>query len=63
MGWLVKTPTEADVYAPRKLTLATLSRLEEVWKTRPTATLDDMDITVGDQAQEDEEHVEPVALR
>jgi hypothetical protein len=61
--WLVKAPTERDVYAPRKLTLAMLTRLEEVWKTRPAATLDDMDAVDDGDAQGDGEHVEPVALR
>jgi hypothetical protein len=63
VNWLVKAPTERDVYTPRKLTLALLTRLEEVWKRRPTATLDDMDAQEEGEDQADGEHVEPVALR
>lgn len=43
LPWLVKAPSEIEQSRARLLTSAQLAKLEDVWKAKPTATLDDLD--------------------
>eukprot|EP01116_Phalansterium_solitarium_P018155 TRINITY_DN470_c1_g1_i1.p1 TRINITY_DN470_c1_g1~~TRINITY_DN470_c1_g1_i1.p1 ORF type:complete len:1056 (-),score=297.03 TRINITY_DN470_c1_g1_i1:420-3587(-) len=57
LPWLVKLPTDADQLRARSCTASQINRLEEVWKSEPQATLDDLDKPgVDDEPQ-------PVLLR
>lgn len=62
VSWLVKIPGERDTARARPITLQQAVALEEAWKVRPGATLDDMD-TLGAGGEEEGEEVTPVALR
>jgi regulator of nonsense transcripts 1 len=42
VSWLVKQPTEAEASRVRALNVATVNKLEELWRTNPSATLDDV---------------------
>jgi regulator of nonsense transcripts 1 len=50
LPWLVKEPAQELLERSRKLTGKQLAKLEELWKTRPEATIDDID---GPGADED----------
>ena len=43
LPWLVKPPSDTEQTRARLLSSAQLAKLEEVWKHRPEATLDDLD--------------------
>jgi len=43
LPWLVKAPSDLEQARARLLTSAQLAKLEEVWKTKPDATLEDCD--------------------
>ncbi|KXZ44312.1 hypothetical protein GPECTOR_69g405 [Gonium pectorale] len=57
--WLVKQPGEQELLRARHLTLAQVNKLEELWKTRPTAGVDDLD----DKAGPEDGAAQPVALK
>ena len=42
LPWLVKPPSDMEQMRARLLTSAQLAKLEEVWKSKPDATLDDL---------------------
>mmetsp|Transcript_13940 Transcript_13940/g.28550 ORF Transcript_13940/g.28550 Transcript_13940/m.28550 type:complete len:978 (-) Transcript_13940:1621-4554(-) len=42
LSWLVKVPTEKEMAAARGITSDQVSMLEEMWKTNPSATLEDI---------------------
>ena len=42
LPWLVKQPTDQDVFRARKLTMMDVNRLEEMWKNKPDATAEDL---------------------
>jgi len=48
LPWLVKEPSEELVERSRRLTSKQLVKLEELWKTRPDATVDDIDAPGND---------------
>lgn len=56
-SWLVKQPSEQEVLRARHVSLGQVTRLEELWKSNPNATVDDIN-----RPNEDEEP-NPVALR
>ncbi|CAI5993099.1 unnamed protein product [Closterium sp. NIES-65] len=57
LSWLVKVPSEQEQLRARHLSAQAVNRLEELWKTNPTASLDDLDKPgVDDEPQ-------PVALK
>ncbi|KAG2435081.1 hypothetical protein HXX76_007168 [Chlamydomonas incerta] len=41
--WLVKQPTEPELLRARHLKLDQINKLEEMWKTKPAAGVDDLD--------------------
>ena len=43
LPWLVKVPTEQDQMRARQISASKISKLEELWKSEPDATLDDLD--------------------
>jgi regulator of nonsense transcripts 1 len=43
LSWLVKTPAEHEQARARLITAAQLTKLEELWKNNPAATLQDLD--------------------
>jgi len=43
LPWLVKAPSDLEQARARLLTSAQLVKLEELWKTKPEATLEDLD--------------------
>ncbi|GIL94261.1 hypothetical protein Vretimale_509 [Volvox reticuliferus] len=57
--WLVKQPGEQEILRARHLTLAQVNKLEELWKTRPNAGVDDLDEAAGPE----DGAVQPVALK
>ena len=57
LPWLLNIPEESEVQRARHVTASKVSRLEELWKTNPDATLDDIER----DAQADE--LVPAALR
>ncbi|GLC57612.1 ATP-dependent helicase NAM7 [Pleodorina starrii] len=57
--WLVKQPGEQELLRTRHLTLAQVNKLEELWKTKPGAGVDDLDETAGPE----DGAVQPVALK
>ena len=50
VSWLVKVPSDEERLRGRRLTMAQLTALEELWKARPEAALDDLDAQVGTAA-------------
>ena len=58
LPWLVKVPSEEEQRSARFFTTEQVNRLEELWKTQPTATVDDL----AAAAAADDDAV-PVALR
>ena len=42
LPWLVKEPTEQEVFRSRKLTMNEINRLEDLWKQKPEATAEDL---------------------
>eukprot|EP00850_Spirogloea_muscicola_P023677 SM000376S13709 [mRNA] locus=s376:7270:15934:- [translate_table: standard] len=57
LPWLVKVPTEQEQLRARQVSAAQINKLEELWKSAPDATLEDLEKPgVDDEPQ-------PVALR
>ncbi|KAG1668439.1 hypothetical protein FOA52_015969 [Chlamydomonas sp. UWO 241] len=56
VSWLVKVPSEAELARARQLPMDHINKLEEMWKSKPGATLDDL------EAPSQETEVTPVAL-
>ena len=42
VSWLVKKPTEAEALRARPLNVATINKLEDLWRTNPSASLQDV---------------------
>lgn len=57
VSWLVKVPSEQEVLRARHLTYQQVTRLEEVWRSNPTASVEELN-----QPGQEEEPC-PVALR
>lgn len=52
LSWLVKVPSEQQQLRARQISAGQIAKLEELWKDRPTATLEDLDDPgVDDEAQ------------
>eukprot|EP00357_Protocruzia_adherens_P001695 CAMPEP_0115019440 /NCGR_PEP_ID=MMETSP0216-20121206/29450_1 /TAXON_ID=223996 /ORGANISM="Protocruzia adherens, Strain Boccale" /LENGTH=976 /DNA_ID=CAMNT_0002390921 /DNA_START=79 /DNA_END=3010 /DNA_ORIENTATION=- len=58
LDWLVKNPEKKEMRRARNLPLSLMNKLEDLWKTHPQGTLDDL----RDQPQM-EEKLPPVQLR
>ena len=58
LHWLVRPPSDKELMRARQLTAAQLQRLEELWRTNPSAELSDLDAGVGL-----EEEAEPVCVK
>jgi regulator of nonsense transcripts 1 len=57
LTWLTKVPSEQEVLRARRITSSQITKLEELWKENPNATLEDLEKPgVDDDAQ-------PVLLR
>eukprot|EP00871_Galdieria_phlegrea_P003796 jgi/Galph1/4417/GphlegSOOS_G3063.1 len=57
LPWLVKVPSEKELVRARHITIEQVNKLEELWKTNPNATLEDLEKSkVDDEPQ-------PVLLR
>uniref|UniRef100_A0A7S2DKE2 Upf1 domain-containing protein n=2 Tax=Haptolina brevifila TaxID=156173 RepID=A0A7S2DKE2_9EUKA len=46
--WLVKKPSDAEALRARQLNVSQINRLEELWRTNPSATLQDVLTVDGD---------------
>ena len=46
--WLVKKPSDAEALRARNLNVGQIQTLEELWRTNPSATIDDVITTDGD---------------
>lgn len=46
--WLVKKPSDAEALRARNLNVGQIQKLEELWRTNPSATIDDVITTDGD---------------
>ena len=46
--WLVKKPSDAEALRARNLNVSQINKLEELWRTNPAATLEDVLTTDGD---------------
>ncbi|WVO17314.1 hypothetical protein L204_105006 [Cryptococcus depauperatus] len=57
LTWLVKVPSEAEQLRARQISLAQISKLEELWRENPDAKLEDAD------AQSGEEEMQPILLK
>ncbi|GAX77331.1 hypothetical protein CEUSTIGMA_g4777.t1 [Chlamydomonas eustigma] len=57
VSWLVKQPTEQELSRARLLPVAQIDKLEELWKLKPDATLEEL------EAPSQDAEVTPVALR
>ena len=57
LPWLVQVPEESEILRARQVSPAMVIKLEELWKTNPEATLDDV------EKQEGNEDYQPVALQ
>ncbi|OWZ62868.1 hypothetical protein AYX15_05066 [Cryptococcus neoformans] len=57
LSWLVKVPSEAEQLRARQISLAQISKLEELWRENPNAKLEDA------EAQSGEEEMQPVLLK
>ncbi|WWC92379.1 uncharacterized protein L201_007336 [Kwoniella dendrophila CBS 6074] len=57
LSWLVKIPSEAEQLRARQISLAQISKLEELWRENPEARLEDA------EAQSGEEEMAPILLR
>ena len=57
LKWLVAVPTPEQEAAARRISQSQINRLEELWKERPNATLDDLDTSAP------EAHLQQVPLR
>lgn len=55
LPWLVKEPNDHEVFRARKLTMADVTRLEDLWKQKPEATAEDLN-------QPDEEEEPPLVM-
>jgi len=42
LPWLVRVPTDKEMARSRQITVAEANKLEEMWKSNPTATLEDV---------------------
>jgi len=60
LPWLVKVPEAKEQMRARPITAAQVNRLEEVWKTNPDASVEDLE---GKQGQGMEDDPQPVMLR
>lgn len=58
LSWLVSPPSEAEQLRARHLSTNTVSKIEEMWKDEPTATIADLDKTVTE-----DEDPDPVLLK
>ena len=45
--WLISVPTEDEQLRARKVTAAQIDKLEQLWKTDPSATIEDLDKASG----------------
>eukprot|EP00928_Gymnodinium_smaydae_P007599 TRINITY_DN12722_c0_g1_i1.p1 TRINITY_DN12722_c0_g1~~TRINITY_DN12722_c0_g1_i1.p1 ORF type:complete len:1127 (+),score=208.53 TRINITY_DN12722_c0_g1_i1:492-3383(+) len=61
LPWLVKVPDGKDQMRAFPITAAQVNKLEEMWKTNPDATLEDLDGKTGGPGLEDDP--QPVMLR
>ena len=43
LSWLVKVPSEQEQLRARQISGAKIAKLEELWKSNPEATLEDLD--------------------
>jgi regulator of nonsense transcripts 1 len=43
LPWLVKTPSEREMLCARGISAQQMNKLEELWKTNPTARLEDLE--------------------
>ncbi|OXG73919.1 ATP-dependent helicase [Cryptococcus neoformans MW-RSA36] len=57
LSWLVKVPSEAEQLRARQISLAQISKLEELWRENPNAKLEDA------EAQSGEEEMQPILLK
>lgn len=57
LSWLVKIPSEAEQLRARQISLAQISKLEELWRENPNAKLEDA------EAQSGEEEMQPILLK
>nr|XP_019007867.1 ATP-dependent helicase [Kwoniella pini CBS 10737]OCF46648.1 ATP-dependent helicase [Kwoniella pini CBS 10737] len=57
LSWLVKIPSEAEQLRARQISLAQISKLEELWRDNPEAKLEDA------EAQSGEEEMQPILLK
>ncbi|WVQ70770.1 hypothetical protein IAR50_000292 [Cryptococcus sp. DSM 104548] len=57
LSWLVKVPSEAEQLRARQISLAQISKLEELWRENPDAKLEDA------EAQSGEEEMQPILLK
>ncbi|RYY38618.1 hypothetical protein EON62_00325, partial [archaeon] len=60
LPWLVKVPTDAEEARARTITAQQIVALETAWRTRPTATLEDLETEEGEGAFP---MAQPVTLR
>ena len=57
LPWLVKIPTEHEQLRARQITTTQINRLEELWRTNPSATLADLEAPGAD------EEVQPILMQ
>ncbi len=57
LSWLVKAPTEKELLPARPISAQDINKLEELWKTNPKATLEDLKMPGVD------DEPEPVMIR
>lgn len=43
LPWLVKSPAESEMMRARPMAAQTINKLEELWKTKPDAVLEDLE--------------------
>ena len=58
--WLVKRPSDAEALRARPCNVAQINKLEELWRTNPDATLND--VADSDGSRDDSEPCTPLAL-
>ena len=57
LPWLLKTPSDKEQLRARQVTTGQINKLEERWKTDPTATWEDLEKNEGDEEQNSVQHV------
>ncbi len=57
LPWLLKTPSDKEQLRARQVTTGQINKLEERWKTDPTATWEDLEKNDGDEEQNAVQHV------